>query len=148
MKLYNKPPKKNTKTMELKKVVHAFQLLTTAMETTLRTNGVISEKELETIVSNSSETLDVLKEVLARTEQTLNETSDLHRESDISLGVKLERQQTDVLYMVDVATTMLERLYNLRHITTKEHASLVRYWRSIPVQHQLLSKRWERARNT
>ena len=128
-------------------MVHAFQLLTTAIETTLRTNGVISEKELETIVSNSSETLDVLKEVLARTEQTLNETSDLHRESDISLGVKFERQQTDVLYLTDVSVVMLERLYNLRHITEKQYSSLVRYWRSIPAQHMLLVKRWEKARS-
>ena len=146
MKLLHKKPKTSDKARELKKLVLAFQLISTALEQTLRTNTIISEEELETVVSNSADTLEVLQNVLGRTLQSLNESSDLHRLTDIELGVKFDREQSEVLYVVDVASVMLERLYNLRHITPKEYQSLSRYWRSIPAQHQLLLERWEKAR--
>jgi hypothetical protein len=82
----------------------------------------------------------VLSRVLSLTEST-----DLHRLDDVELAVKLEREQTSILYLVDIVTVCLERLHNLQHITAKEYSVLGRYWRSIPLQHQLLVERWDRS---
>lgn len=144
MQLHKKPITRTSHTQQLQKLVKGFQLLTMALQRELQMNPVVSDDERESIRSNCEDMIETLTEVLSRTVQSLDEgSSEFARMNDIELGVKLERQQPEVLYLVDVSTSMLERLYNLRHITPKEYQSLGRYWRSIPVQHQLLVKRWD-----
>jgi hypothetical protein len=146
MKRY-KPPKGNTPlALDLKRLVNAFQLVSNALLKELKRNPVVSEDELESVTGNVEDTLETVSHVLSRV-LSLTESTDLHRLDDVELAVKLEREQTDILYLVDIATVCLERLHNLQHITAKEYQVLGRYWRSLPVQHQLLVERWERARN-
>jgi hypothetical protein len=145
MKLY-KPPKKKPEAVDLKRLLHAFQVVGNGLIKALKENHVVSDDELETVTSNVEDTIETVTEVLSRV-LSLTESTDLHRLDDIDLGVKWEREQPDVLYTVDIATVLLERLRNLQHITPKEHEVLGRYWRSIPVQHQKLLERWDRANN-
>ena len=145
MKRY-KPPKGNTPlASDLKRLVYAFQLVSNALLKELKQNPVVSEDELESVTGNVEDTLETVSHVLSRV-LSLTESTDLHRLDDVELAVKLEREQTDILYLVDIATVCLERLHNLQHITAKEHQVLGRYWRSLPVQHQLLVERWNTAR--
>jgi hypothetical protein len=145
MKRY-KPQKGNTPlASDLKRLVHAFQLVSNALLKELKRNPVVSEDELESVTGNVEDTLETVSHVLSRV-LSLTESTDLHRLDDVELAVKLEREQTDILYLVDIATVCLERLHNLQHITAKEHQVLGRYWRSLPVQHQLLVERWNTAR--
>lgn len=144
MKLY-KSPKRKPEAVDLKRLVKAFQVVSAALVSTLKKTPVTSEDELETVTQNVQDTLETVTAVLSRV-LSLTE-SEVARLDDVELGVRFERLQSDVLYLVETATPMLERLYNLRHITEKEYSSLTRYWRSIPAQHQLLVERWERARN-
>jgi hypothetical protein len=141
-----KPPKGNTPlASDLKRLVHAFQLVSNALLKELKQNPVVSEDELESVTGNVEDTLETVSHVLSRV-LSLTESTDLHRLDDVELAVKLEREQTDILYLVDIATVCLERLHNLQHITAKEYSVLGRYWRSIPLQHQLLVERWNTAR--
>jgi hypothetical protein len=141
-----KPPKGNTPlASDLKRLVYAFQLVSNALLKELKQNPVVSEDELESVTGNVEDTLETVSHVLSRV-LSLTESTDLHRLDDVELAVKLEREQTDILYLVDIATVCLERLHNLQHITAKEHQVLGRYWRSLPVQHQLLVERWNTAR--
>lgn len=146
MKLYKPPKPQKPQAKDLKRLVRAFELVTNTLNDVLRTNTVISKDELDSVVSNSSDTLEVLRGVLSRTVLSLSESSELSRLDDVQLGVKFDRQQNEVLYLTDVATALLDRLFNLRHISEKQYHSLDRYWRSIPAQHQLLLDRWEKAR--
>jgi NTP pyrophosphatase (non-canonical NTP hydrolase) len=148
MKLHN-PPKKNTQTYTLQKSVKAFQLVTSALEQTLRTNKVISQDELDTILSNTEEILEVLDAVTRRTANAsvlsgvLSENTDLMK--DTELTAKWSGQQNDLMYISSLASTMLYRLFTLRHIKESDYQSLKRYWQSLSVQHQKLLTRWERA---
>jgi NTP pyrophosphatase (non-canonical NTP hydrolase) len=146
MKLHN-PPKKNTQTYTLQKSVKAFQLVASALEQTLRTNKVISEDEFDTILSNTEEILEVLDAVTRRTANAsvLSENTELYLMKDTELTAKWDGQQNDLMYISSLATTMLERLFNLRHIKESDYQSLTRYWRSLPVQQQKLAERWKRA---
>jgi hypothetical protein len=150
MKLHN-PPKKNTQTYTLQKSVKAFQLVTSALEQTLRTNKVISEDELDTILSNTEEILEVLDAVTRRTANAsvlsgvLSENTELYLMKDTELTAKWDGQQNDLMYISSLATTMLERCFNLRHIKESDFRSLSRYWRSLPVQHAKLLNRWKTA---
>lgn len=144
MKLY-KSPKKKPEAVDLKRLVKAFQVVSMALVSALKDTPVTSEDELETVTQNVQDTLEMATAVLSRV-LSLSEGSEMARLDDIELGVKLDREQQQVLYLVDIATTMLDRLYNLRHISQKEYLSLSRYWRSIPVQHHLLVERWAKAR--
>jgi hypothetical protein len=109
-------------------------------------NPVVSDDERESIRSNCEDMLETLTEVLSRTVQSLDEgSSEFARMNDIELGTKFERQQDEVNFLTDVATSMLEKLYNYQHITEREYKVLGRYFRSWPVQHQLLVKRWDMA---
>jgi hypothetical protein len=144
MKVYRPPKKKTPEVADLKRVVHAFQVVSTALVTLLRANPVVSEDELETVTGNVEDTLETVKDVLSRV-LSLSESTELHRMSEIDLSVKFSRQQEDVLYLVDMATVMLERLRNLQHISGKQHAVLERYWRSVPVQHAYLDELWSTA---
>jgi len=146
MKRYKAPKKKSPEALDLKKLVQAFQLVSTALVAALKNSPVTSDDEIESVANDVQSVLEVSTGVLSRV-LSLTESTDLHRLDDVELAVKLERQQPDILYLVDIATVCLERLHNLQHITAKEHQVLGRYWRSIPVQAQMLVERWERARN-
>lgn len=146
MKRYKAPKKKSPEALDLKKLVRAFQLVSTALVAALKNSPVTSDDEIESVANDVQSVLEVSTGVLSRV-LSLTESTDLHRLDDVELAVKLERQQPDILYLVDIATVCLERLHNLQHITAKEYQVLGRYWRSLPVQHQLLVERWERARN-
>jgi ElaB/YqjD/DUF883 family membrane-anchored ribosome-binding protein len=149
MQLHKKPTTRTPHTQQLQKLVRGFQLLTMSLQRELQTNPVVSDDERESIRSNCEDMIETLTEVLSRTVQSLDEgSSEFARMNDIELGTKFDRQQPEILFLVDCATSMLERLFNLQHITPREYKVLGRYFRSLPVQHQLLSKRWERARNT
>lgn len=145
MKLH-KTPKKKPEAVDLKRLLKAFQVVGNALVSTLKKTPVTSEDELESVTQSVQDTLETVTAVLSRV-LSLTE-SEVSRLDDIELGVKFERQQSEVLYLVETATPMLERLYNLRHITEHEYSSLTRYWRSIPAQHQLLLERWEKARSS
>jgi hypothetical protein len=145
MKLHRPPKKQSPEGVELKRLFRAFQVVSMGLVAHLKRNSVVSDDELETVTRNAGETLETVKEVLSRV-LSLTE-SDAGQLGDVELGVRFERQQSEILYLVETVVPMLEKLYNLRHITEHEYWSLTRYWRSIPAQHQLLVDRWERARN-
>ena len=142
VKLY-KPPKKKPEAVDLKRLVHGFQLVSTALVSALKANHVVSDDELESVINNVQDTLETVSHVLSRV-LSLTESTDLHRMDKVELSVKFNRQQNDILYMVDIASVMLDRLYNLQYIGEKDHETLTRYWRSIPREHQRLLERWER----
>lgn len=146
MKLHKPEKKKSPQAVSLKRLVQGFRLVTTAIVSTLRTNKVVSEDELKSVVDGVQDVIETVNKVLTRT-LSLSEVTEFGRMGDVELGVKLERQQPDILYLVDTATTILERLYNLRHITDREHSVLSKYFRSLPVEHQRLVDRWEKARS-
>jgi hypothetical protein len=144
MKLPRPPKKQSPEGVDLKRLVRAYQVVSMGLVAHLKMNSVVSDDELETVTRNVQDTLETVSHVLSRV-LSLTETADLHRMKDVDLSVKLERQQDEVFYLVDLATVMLERLRNMVHITGAEHSSLDRYWRSLPVQHQRLVDRWQRA---
>lgn len=149
MQLHKKPITRTPHTQQLQKLVKGFQLLTMSLQRELQMNPVVSDDERESIRSNCEDMIETLTEVLSRTVQSLDESStEFAKMDDIELGTKLERQQSELIYFVDIATSCLERLYNYEHISPREYKVLGRYFRSIPKQHSLLMRRWERARNT
>lgn len=149
MQLHKTPPTRTPHAQRLQKLVRGFQLLTMSLQGELQRNPVVSDDERESIRSNCEDMLQTLTEVLSRTVQTLDESStEFAKMDDIELGVKFDRQQSEVIYFVDIATSLLERLYYYEHITPREYRVLGRYFRSLPKQTALLYQRWERARNT
>lgn len=126
----------------------AFRALLARVERDLATNPVVSEAERKAVSVAGRKILEVLSEVLGRSSPSrIQENSELYDLPDIELGVKLEGRQAEVLYLVGLTTTVLEKLVSLKHLTEKEYEVLKRYWRSLPVQHQLLLRRWNKAQD-
>lgn len=124
----------------------AFRALLARVERDLATNPVVSDAERKAVSVAGRKILEVLSEVLGRSSRSrIQENSELYDLPDIELGVKLEGRQPELLYLVGLATTVLEKLVSLKHLTETEYEVLKRYWRSLPIQHQLLSKRWNKA---
>jgi hypothetical protein len=92
----------------------------------------------------------IIAGVLHRTAKVkpIVENSELFQMDDVQLATKLESQEQDISHLVSLASTMLDKLRQKQHITDKEHETLMRYWLSLPEQHQRLIDRWETARDT
>jgi hypothetical protein len=116
----------------------------------LKQNPVISSDELKESGRKLVDVKHIITGVLNRTVKVkpIVENSELYSASDVELATKLESQEQEVSYLVSIASCMLDKLRQKQHITEKEHDTLIRYWMSIPEQHQRLIDRWETARDT
>jgi len=138
------PAKAKPTAAQIKKLLRAHQLVSAALVSALKENNVVSADELESVANNAQDTTDTVTDVLSRV-LSLTE-SDLRRMDDIELGVSFQRQQNEILYVVDSAVAMLDRLRNLQHIGDSDYRILLKFWRAVPVEHQRLLDRWEKAR--
>jgi hypothetical protein len=118
--------------------------------TVLQQNPVISSDELKEAGRKLVDVKHIIAGVLNRTVKLkpIVENSELFQMDDVQLATKLESQEQDISYVVALASTMLDKLRQKQHITDKEHETLMRYWLSLPEQHQRLIDRWEIARDT
>lgn len=150
MKLHRKPITRTNTNEQLQRLVKGFELITSAIEQALRVNTVISDDERDTIVSGCEEVTTTLREVLSRTLQQspLTETTQLSRMKDSELLAKFEGCQTELYYVVDLATTLLERMLTFGYMKDKEYRSLQMFWRAVLRQHQILGTKFKKATNT
>jgi hypothetical protein len=127
-----------------------FLFASRELMTVLQQNPVISSDELKEAGRKLVDVKHIIVGVLNRTGKVrpIVENSELYSASDIELATKLESQEQEVSYLVSIASCMLDKLRQKQHITDKEHDILMRYWLSLPEQHQRLIDRWETARNT
>ena len=126
-----------------------FLFASRELMTVLQQNPVISSDELKEAGRKLVDVKHIIVGVLNRTGKVrpIVENSELYSASDIELATKLESQEQEVSYLVSIASCMLDKLRQKQHITDKEHDTLMRYWLSLPEQHQRLIDRWETARN-
>ena len=144
MKLYKKPAR--PRAGNLTRLVRGFQLITAALDAELRATPWLDDRERKEISSNAMATLDILNGVLSRSIQTsLAETTDLHRLKADELAAKFRGCEADLLHAGDIANVLLERLRTYGYLGQPEYDSLVRYWRSLARQHQILLTKYERA---
>jgi len=150
MKLKKSIPEKTPVQTALYDALRKFLGASKELMTVLQANPVISSDELKEAGRKLLDVKHIIAGVLNRTGKVrpIVENSELYAQSDTQLTVKLESQEQDISYLVGIATTMLDKLRQKQHITEKEYDTLMRYWLSLPEQHQRLIDRWETARNT
>jgi hypothetical protein len=150
MKLKKPIPEKQPVQTALYDALRNFLGASRQLMTVLQQNPVISSDELKEAGRKLVDVKHIIAGVLNRTGKVrpIVENSELYALDDIELAVKLERQEQDISHLVSLASTMLDKLRQKQHITDKEHDTLIRYWMSLPEQHQRLIDRWETARDT
>ena len=150
MKIKEPTPEKQPVQTALYDALRNFLGASRELMTVLQQNPVISSDELKDAGRKLVDVKHIIAGVLNRTGKVrpIVENSELYALSDSKLVVKLEGQEQDISYLVGIASTMLDKLLQKQHITQNEHKILMRYWLSLPEQHQRLIDRWEIARNT
>ena len=150
MRLKKPTPEKTPVQTALYDALRKFLLASRELMTVVQQNPVISSDELKEAGRKLVDVKHIIAGVLNRTGKVrpIVENSELFQMDDVQLATKLESQEQDISYLVSLASCMLDKLRQKQHITEKEHDTLMRYWLSLPEQHQRLIDRWETARDT
>jgi hypothetical protein len=150
MKLHEPIPEKEPAQKLLYDALRKFLGSSRELILILKQNPVISSDELKESGRKLVDVKHIIIGVLNRTGKVkpIVENSELFQMDDVQLATKLESQEQDISHLVALASTMLDKLRQKQHITDKEHDTLMRYWLSLPEQHQRLIDRWETARDT
>jgi hypothetical protein len=150
MKLKKPSPEKQPVQTALYDALRNFLGASRQLMTVLQQNPVKSDSEMKEAGKKLVDVKHIIIGVLNRTVavKPISENSELFQMDDVQLATKLESQEQDISYLVSLASTMLDKLRQKQHITDKEHDTLMRYWLSLPEQHQRLIDRWETARDT
>ena len=148
MKLKQLLPQQPPLSRQLYIAVSGFRKAATRLRQVVLANPVASEEEKEDVKKLMKDAFTTFEKIQKRTEKVLRENSELYKMDDIEIGVKWDSQGQDIPYMVEIATTMLSRMHQLRHIGEDEYLTLRRFWLQVPVEHQRLVGMWDKATNT
>jgi hypothetical protein len=87
-----------------------------------------------------------MKAILTRA-ALVNEDRTMWMEDEIKLGLQFGATREELSYAAEIASVMLAKLRQSRHLTTRQHSVLARFWDEILRQHDDLTSRWDAARN-
>jgi hypothetical protein len=108
---------------------------------------VASDDEREDVTDSLEKATAVMQEVLGRA-SLLREDVSLWKLDEIEMETKWQGQETEVGWIVEMASVMLGRMKQKGHITEKEYQTLYRFWGQVVVQHEALYRRWAAARKS
>jgi len=148
MKLKQLLPQQPPLSRQLYVAVREFRKVVSRLLQVVLANPVASEEEKEDVKKLMRDAFTTFEKIQKRTERVLRENSELYKTDDVEIGVKWKSEGTDISYMVEIATTMLSRMHQLRHIGEDEYLTLRRFWLQVPVEHERLVGMWEKATNT
>jgi hypothetical protein len=139
------PPAPN-RVVQIREAVGLFRKVATRIARIVQQSRIASADEKKEIATGLRDVLEALEELERRTTKVLvRENSELYKLSEISLGVKWDRQSQDLEYMVALGTTMLEKLYMKKYLTDDEYLSLRAFWMQTIPEHDRLAKLWSKA---
>lgn len=141
MKMKQPPIKATPERVVMASAIKDLQGTTARCVSAMSRSKVASDDEREEVADSLEKATAVMQEVLGRV-SLLREDASLWKMDEIEMQTKWEGQESEIGWIVEMASVMLGRLKQKGHITEKEYQTLYRFWGQVVVQHEALYRRW------
>ncbi len=146
MRTKKEPPRTKPSVEVLRKAIILLQKTTAVLVSAVSRTAVASDDERKAIDDGLNEVMETMKAILTRA-ALVNEDRTMWMEDEIKLGLQFGATREELSYAAEIASVMLAKLRQSRHLTTRQHSVLARFWDEILRQHDDLTSRWDAARN-